>query len=228
MRNRFEALSAGCLALTFSLASADLSGQTSATPMERALDRAVTRVNSRSDLAGHRGAGFNRDSFDLQAMRGLGKTSDSTLIGWFAGFASYVNGTDSTACHGLMSGEPTGTRIASVRSTMDSAALESWIGHWETAVVASYLSPAPPPVDDEAMMVALFTLIAKLPETRAEQNRKPGGKPPKPRTPVAECNTMRHFFAEALALEDSTRITLFRGLALSMNEKGKSTFNIEQ
>ena len=195
--------------------------------MSRALDRAVTRVNSRSDLAGHRGAGFNRDSFDLEAMRGLGKTSDSTLIGWFSGFASYVNGTDSTSCHGLVAGEPTGTHIASVRSSMDSAALESWISHWETAVVASYLSPAPPPVDEEAMMVALFTLIAKLPDSQAGQNRKPGGKPPKP-SPAAECNTMRHFFAEALALEDSTRMTLFRGLALTMNEKGKSSFNIEK
>ena len=227
MQHRFEMLSAGCLAFVFSLASSDLSGQTTATPMSRALDRAVTRVNSRSDLAGHRGAGFNRDSFDLEAMRGLGKTSDSTLIGWFSGFASYVNGTDSTACHGLVAGEPTGTHIASVRSSMDSAALESWISHWETAVVASYLSPAPPPVDEEAMMVALFTLIAKLPDSPAGQNRKPGGKPPKP-SPAAECNTMRHFFAEALALEDSTRMTLFRGLALTMNEKGKSSFNIEK
>ena len=205
-------------------------GQAQSTPthMSRALDRAVARINTRSDLAGHRGARFNRDSLDVRVMSGLGRTSDSTLIGWFSGFSVFVNGTDSLTCHDLMKEEPTASRLAAVSSTMDSAAVEGWVKDWEAAVVASYLSPPHPPVDDEAMMVAIFTLIAKLPEAQANLNRKPGGKPPKPRTPASECNTMRQFFAEALTMEDPTRMTLLRGLALTMNEKGKSAFNIEQ
>jgi hypothetical protein len=210
------------------LVGSDGQAQSPSTHMARALDQAVARINTRSDLAGHRVGAFNRDSLDARVMSGLGRTSDSTLIGWFTGFSVFVNGTDSLTCHDLMKEAPTASRLAAVRSTMDSAAVEGWVKDWEAAVVASYLSPPHPPVDDEAMMVAVFTLIARLPEAQANLNRKPGGKPPKPTTPASECGTMRQFFAEALTLEDPTRMTLLRGLALTMNEKGKSTFNIQK
>jgi hypothetical protein len=207
--------------------SGELAAQASSTPMARALDRAVIRLHARRDLAGHLGAGFSRDSLDAQAMLGLGRTPDSTVIAWFSGVARFVDGTDSPACHGLMTGEPTGTHIAGIQSTMDSAAVETWVRQWEHAVVASYLAPVPV-IDEEEMMMAVLTLIARLPETRASMNRKPGSKPSKPLTPADECSLMRHFLAEALEMEEPTRMTLLRGLAMTMNEKGESTLNIKQ
>ena len=191
------------------------------TSFARALDRAVARIKARRDLNEHLGAGFNRDSFDVQAFAGIGRVGDSALVRWFSNFSTYITGTDSTACHDLITGEPTASRLAAHPSTMDSVAMETWVADWEGAVVASYLVPPHPPVDDEEMMVALFSLIAKLPDSALSINRKPSNKPRKV-SPQSECNTMRHFFEQALAMEEPQRMTLFRGLALSMSEKRKS------
>jgi hypothetical protein len=201
--------------------------QESPTPLARALDRAVLRVQRRDDLKDHLGAGFNRDSFDLQAIGGLGRTEDSTLIRWFTGFTTYVNGTDSSACRELINGEPTGTRLAALNSSMDSVAVERWAADWETAVAASYLSPPHATVDEEELMVAIFALIAKLPESEISVNRKPSAKPQKMNA-HAECRMMRRFFVEAMAMEEPVRLTLLRGLAMTMREKGESSFNLEQ
>lgn len=196
----------------------------SSTPLARSFDRAVQRVQRRRDLQAHRGAGFDRDSFDVQAFVGLGRLEDSTLIRWFTGFSSFIGSTDSSACHELITGEPTGSRLATLSAEMDSAAIELWVADWEQAVVASYLAPARPKVSDEEMMVAVFTVLAKLPGNPMSRNRKPSDKPRK-MTPASECELMRHFFKEALALEDPTRMTLLRGLALTINEKkGSPTF----
>lgn len=198
------------------------------TPLARALDRAVLRVRQRDDLKDHLGAGFNRDSFDLQAFGGLGRTEDTTLVRWFTGFSTYINGTDSSACHELITGEPSGARLAALSSSMDSASVEQWAADWETAVAASYLSPPHAKVDDEAMMMAIFALIAKLPESELSVRQRASGKPPKKMTAQAECRMMRHFFAEAMAMEEPIRMTLLRGLAMSMREGGASSLNLEQ
>jgi hypothetical protein len=193
----------------------------SSTALERALDRSVLRIRARNDLTGHRGPGFNRDSFDVQAFAGIGRVGDEALLRWFTGFSSYVSGTDSTACHSLITGEPTASRLALHPSTMDSAAIEHWVADWEGAVIASYLAQPHAPVNDEDMMVALFTLIAKLPGVEGSMNRKPSDKPRKV-TPQSECATMREFFVQALAMDEPQRMTLLRGLAVSMSDKSKS------
>jgi hypothetical protein len=191
------------------------------TPLARALDRAVVRIQARRDLREHIGRGFNRDSFDVQAFVGIGRVGDSALVRWFSSFSTYMTGTDSTACQDLITGEPTASRLAVHPSTMDSAAMETWVADWEGAVVASYLVQPHAPVNDEEMMVAVFTLIARLPESELSINRKPSNKPRKV-SPQSECNMMRHFFEQALTMEEPQRMTLFRGLAMSMSEKGKS------
>jgi hypothetical protein len=197
------------------------------TTLERALDRAVLRVTARPDLQNHRGGGFDRDSFDVEAFRGLGKAEDSTVIGWFTGFSTYINGTDSSACHDLITGEPTGSMLARQHSVMDSAAVELWVTHWENAVVASFLAPERPPANEEDMMVALFALLAKLPEAEMGFSRKPSDKPRK-MSSEAECRTMRQFFTQALQMEEPTKMTLLRGLAQIMNEKPDLTVVEEQ
>ena len=198
----------------------------SSTMMERALDRAVGRIKARRDLREHTGTGFNRDSFDVQAFAGIGRVGDSALVRWFDNFSTYISGTDSTACQDLITGEPTASRLAAHHSTMDSAAVERWISDWEGAVVASYLAEPHAPVNDEEMMVAVFALVAKLPEAEGSFNRKPSDKPRK-MTAQSECNMMRHFFEQAMAMEEPQRMTLFRGLAMTMNEKNKSPINRE-
>jgi hypothetical protein len=205
-----------CLA---ALAGAPLAAQAQLpeTPFSRALDRAVVRIQERSDLRQHRGSAFDRDSFDVQAFKGLGKAEDSTLIGWFDGFSTYIAGTDSAGCHELIEGEPTGATLAAMSSTMDSVAMERWTRHWETAVAASWLEAAHPPVNDEEMMAALFSLIARLPDATGL-----GGKPtskPRKMGEAAECRMMRTFFVEALRLEEPTRMTLLRGLAMVLNDR---------
>jgi hypothetical protein len=199
----------------------------STTPMERALDRAVVRVKARRDLREHTGSGFNRDSFDVQAFIGIGRVGDSALVRWFDNFSAYISGTDSTACQDLITGEPTASRLAAHPSTMDSVAMERWIADWEGAVVASYLAEPHAPVNDEEMMVAVFALIAKLPESELSLNRKPSDKPRK-MSPQSECRMMRHFFEQAMAMDEPQRMTLFRGLAMTMNQKNKSPINLEQ
>ena len=198
----------------------------STTPMTRALDRAVLRIKARPDLREHAGRGFNRDSFDVQAFAGIGRIGDSALVRWFDGFSTYISGTDSTACQDLITGEPTASRLAAHASSMDSVAMEKWIADWEGAVVASYLAQPHAPVDDEEMMVAVFALIAKLPESEGNLNRKPSDKPRK-MNPQAECTMMRHFFEQAMALGEQQRMTLFRGLAMTMNQKNKSPIHLE-
>lgn len=193
----------------------------SATPLARALDRAVVRIKARHDLNEHTGSGFNRDSFDVQAFVGIGRIGDSALVRWFTGFSTFVSGTDSTACHDLITGDPTASRLAAHSSTMDSISLEKWVSDWEGAVVASYLAQPHEPVNDEEMMVALFTLIAKLPDSELSINPKPSDKPRK-KSAQSECTMMRHFFEEALAMAEPQRMTLLRGLALTINDKNKS------
>ena len=197
------------------------------TPLARALDRAVVRIKARHDLNEHMGSGFTRDSFDVQAFMGIGRIGDSALVRWFTGFSDYISGIDSTACHDLITGEPTVSRLAAHSSTMDSIAVEKWVADWEGAVVASYLAQPHEPVNDEEMMVALFTLIAKLPDSELSINPKPSAKPRK-KSAQSECNMMRHFFTEALAMAEPQRMTLLRGLALSMNDKNKSRINLGQ
>jgi hypothetical protein len=163
----------------------------------------------------------------VQAFVGIGRIGDDALVRWFTSFSSYISGTDSTACQDLITGEPTASRLAAHSSTMDSIALETWISDWEGAVVASYLARPHEPVNDEEMMVAIFTLIAKLPESELSINPKPSDKPRK-KSAQSECSMMRHFFAEALAMEEPQRMTLLRGLAVSMNEKNKSPVHLGQ
>ena len=228
MRIRIDTRRVCAVIMAVGLLSGPEGAAQTSTLMSRALDRAVVRINTRADLSGHREAGFNRDSFDVRAMSGLSRTSDSTLVGWFTGFSRYVEGIDSIECQTLMKEEPSGSSIAAVASSMDSASVESWVGLWEKAVVAAYLDPVQPKVDDEEMMEAIFTLIGKLNDGQVTFSSKPNRKPAKPSTPAQECRTMRQFFTEALALPDPMRMTLFRGLAQSMMEKGASTFTIEQ
>jgi hypothetical protein len=192
--------------------------QTPETTLKRALDRAVLRVNSRSDLQNHLGPGFDRDSFDVRAFKGLRRADDSTVLGWFTGFATFLNGTDDGTCEQLSRLEPTGTALAAVPSMMDSTAIEDWMTHWEHAVAASFLAEARPPVNEEEVMMALLALMVKLPGAQVESNAKPSSKPRKPdgRT---ECGTMREFFNQAIRMDDPVRMTLFRGLADTMNEK---------
>lgn len=193
------------------------------THLGRAFDRAVVRIQSRADLREHRGEIFDRDSFSVQAFEGLARLDDSTLVGWFSGFSTFVGSTDSTGCHELITGEPTGTRLATMSSTMDSVALEAWVRQWESAVVASYLAPAGPAVSDEDMMVAIFTLIARLPQVKENLARKPSSKPVK-MSEAEECGSMKDFFSEALKLEAPIRMNLFRGLAAALNDqKGDSS-----
>jgi hypothetical protein len=206
------------LCLAGSGRAAEAWSQASESPLDRALNRAVTRINRRADLQAHRPPGFDRDSLDTAVFLGLGKAEDSTIFGWFTGFSTYINGTDSTACLDLTKGEPTGSALATHRSTMDSSAIERWMVDWESAVVASYLAAPRPPVNEEEMMMAVFALIAKLPETEISLNRKPTNKPRK-LSAEAECRTMRDFFGHALQLEEPTRMTLLRGLAQVMKDR---------
>lgn len=205
-------------ALSGSGALVTAAAQTPATTLERSLDRALLRVHSRSDLQNHLGAGFDRDSFDVRAFKGLRRADDSTIVGWFTGFTAFLNGTADSTCEQLSRLEPTGTALAAVPSTMDSVAIESWMTHWERAVAASFLAGERSPVNEEEVMMALLSLIVKLPGARVESNAKPASKPPKPDART-ECETMRQFFNEALRLEEPVRMTLFRGLADTMNEK---------
>lgn len=232
MRNPVRSLLVTILIATVWHAALPATGRAQATPgstrLGRALDRAVLRVQNRSDLGNYRGAGFNRDSFDVEAFKGLGKADDSTIVGWFTGFNDFIGGVDSTACGDLTRNDPTGTLLATIPSSMDSAAVERWVKHWETAVAASFLAAEPPPPNEEEMMVAMFALIAKLPDTEISMNTRPSDKPKK-NNPLRECRMMRGFFAEALVLEEPTRMTLLRGLALMMDEKKKAkSANVEQ
>lgn len=196
--------------------------QVSGTVLAQALDRAVLRVNSREDLRNHRQAGFNRDSFDVHAFRGLGKADDSTVAGWFSGFSAFIGGTDSAACGQLVKMEPTGTALAAVPSTMDSVAVEDWVKTWESAVAASYLAPERAPPDQDDLMMAMLGLLAQLPHSEVVFNAKPNSKPSKP-NPQQECSTMREFFHQALLLKEPARMTLLRGLAQMLREKSGSS-----
>jgi hypothetical protein len=198
---------------------AESAAQAQETQLGRALNRSVSRINTRADLRG-KVSGFDRDSFDVRAFRGLARTDDSTIVRWFEGFSGYIGGTDSTACSTLTDGEPTASALAAHHSTMDSIAVERWVGDWESAVAASYLAPERPKVSDEEMMVAVFALITKLPDFQANVNRKPSDKPRK-MSAQAECRMLREFFTQALAMEEPTRMTLLRGLAGVMNERPK-------
>lgn len=197
------------------------------TRLGRALDRAVLRVQSRSDLRDFRGAGFNRDSFNLEAFKGLGKAEDSTIVGWFTGFNEFIGGVDSTACGNLTRNDPTGTLLATIPSSMDSAGVERWVVHWETAVAASFLASEPPPANEEEMMVAMFALIAKLPDTEVSVSTRLSDKPTKP-NPQRECRMMRGFLAEALVLEEPTRMTLLRGIASMLDGKKSKSTDVKQ
>lgn len=197
------------------------------TTLARALDRAVVRVRTRSDLKNYRGAGFNRDSFDVEAFKGLGKAEDSTIVGWFTGFADFIGGIDSTACGEMTANDPTGALLATIPSSMDSVQVERWVRHWETAVAASFLAVERPPANEAEMMEAMFALIAKLPDTEISVSSKPSDKPKKP-NPQRECRMMRGFFAEALVMEEPTRMTLLRGLADMMDEKKPGSSDVKQ
>jgi hypothetical protein len=213
MFRRFQLHFVPALVLLFPLSSSPAqsvaSGETS---LDYALDRVVGRLIARTELQDQVGSGFNRESLDIYAFRGLRRTSDSTIMGWFTGLSAYIDGIDSVSCARLAQTKPSGRELAQLPSTMDSALVDRWALSWESAVVASFRAPLREPVSEEEVMMAMLGVIAKLPSAELVVGSRRSGKPKKS-TPRQECQTMREFFTTALRLDEPERTTLFRGLA---------------
>lgn len=187
--------------------------------MERMLDRLAARLRQRSDLRDRLSPEFDKDSVGHYGLKGLSRSEDSTVIAWFTGFAEMLQVIDGPSCKALVAGPPSASRIARAVSNQDSLAVARWLIHWETATLAWYLAPERPPIDDEAMMGAIFKLIAELPDGALTVST---GSPKKKKKPSAEqeCRSMRDFFASAVAMAEPERTTLLRGLVEKMAEEG--------
>jgi hypothetical protein len=190
--------------------------------MGRAFDRAVLRVRNNSLLFNRVSRSFDRDSFDLSVAMGLHKAADSTVLGWFTGFAAYINSVEPGSCASLTKAEFSSTLFSSMASTFDSAATEQWVSQWERAVVAHYVNPEPAPADSMELFVAMMVLVAELPGAEVTFGTTPAK--PKKRNPAQECTTMRELFSRALRMEEPARLMVLRGLASAMpNRKRDST-----
>ena len=58
--------------------------------MERMLDRLAARLRQRSDLRDRLSPAFDKDSVGHYGLKGLSRSEDSTVIGWFTGFAEML------------------------------------------------------------------------------------------------------------------------------------------
>ncbi|MEO8294296.1 MAG: hypothetical protein ABI613_02195 [Gemmatimonadota bacterium] len=185
-------------------------GQTMA---DRMLARSAIRVRQRPELSGRVNRSFNRDSLWVHTLRGLRRSDDSTLTGWFKGFAVLLEGVNAEGCNRLAGGRPDPRRVTAFVATADSAALEQWLQLWESAAVASYIGAKRPPVPDEAMLSILFGMMADL--ARETPDSVPASD--------QECWRLRSFFRHAEQLSPEDQVVVYRSIGEQMTSKKSSS-----
>jgi hypothetical protein len=179
--------------------------------VQRMLDRSAARIRQRNDLSGRVSPGFNSDSLYRRVTIGLARVSDSTVVEWFAELARLFDGIEPAACDSLTAGPPDPRRIVKFISADDSTLIERWFTQWEIATVASYLGEKRTPVSDEEMIATVFSLIGPLSK---DQEAREGN---------TECQKLRSFLRNVLALPDEKRAILFRGIAGQLGGKKTMT-----
>jgi hypothetical protein len=185
---------------------------TSGYQMGPAVDRVLARFKSREELSGKLSSGFDQDSFDFYALRGVSRTEDSTIVAWFTGFSTFLEATTLAECTEIMKGiEPGLNAMRPMRTGMDSAAVEGWLHQWETAAVAFFTRPARPAADDDAFGMVMLGLIAEFSQdtTLADMRQKPGAKP----TARDQCRIARLTFNRLINRPEPERTMVLRGMA---------------
>lgn len=180
----------------------------------KALQRQIDRQSPNDEIRRHLRSladGGHGDSVNALVQQGLPLLDSVTLVRRVELLHQMLTSAEEPLCAALARGNPSDAQMTLAMATLDSAALDDWMGMVVKSMVAAIQGPEAQAVGEDDVADALQQIVERLPGTEGERLMNTLGAIGDASDEEA-CWTGRVLYREILALGAPERLTLARGL----------------